>query len=141
VLANEVFLPIPIITLTGLWVTEETAPVEADKFDPEDYYFSLPNASHRARIDTLGTFGPYPFRLNMFLEGTFGYEVEDETSPPSGIPENVRRATVLLAAAWSVEKRLESVALDGSRAEVLDTGIPREVFDLIKRFRIRNDEI
>lgn len=135
VIGERVTLPWPIITLTGLWVysDREIGAVDDDKFDFDEYYFEV----GKSKIETEGgVFGVHPFKLNMELEGTFGYPIVDNETPPATLPQSIRRACTLIAANLSGENNKQVVGLDGVVSDMLDTRIPDEAKMLLKRYRL-----
>lgn len=74
----------------------------------------------------------YPFTAQLTIRGSGGYSVSE-------IPAPIRRAAVLIAAVFSSEKRIEQIGFDGSRTTLIDTRIPQEVKDLLKRYIVRGD--
>lgn len=133
VMSDEVHLLWPVLTLTKVAVVAQgnTAPTAADELASTDYYFEV-----GSRIITCdgGVFGPYPFKGVMELTGTFGYEVTTEEVPPTNIPQGINRACSLIAAAWSSEKRIEQIGLDGAKIELLETTVPKEARLLLQRW-------
>lgn len=115
VISDTLFVPWPIITLTEVKVGETVIPVA-------DYFFEVGRRSIRKLDGSLWskTDGV------ITLAGTFGY-----ASPPSGVV----RACVLIASAWSHEKRRERVDLNGQRTSLLDDRVPDDALTLLRRFR------
>lgn len=156
VVADEVFLKWPILTLTRVAVFpgNQAAPTSANDLPASAYSFEEGSSTITLEEDTLSQFwslyggqsgsilapkskvqfGPYPFKMNMLIEGTFGYAITDDLTPPLACPSAVSRATTILAANWSVEKMLEQVGLDGSKVELLDTKVGTEVLMLLSRW-------
>ena len=70
--------------------------------------------------------------------GTFGYALQQSspnTNPPVSIPASVRRATTLIAAAWTGEYRVEQVGLDGQRVSVAESKVPSDAKLLLSPFK------
>lgn len=65
------------------------------------------------------------------IKGIFGYRQNRTDSVPVGIPENIRQATILVAAAFSGHNQKDIVGLDGSREQVIDKAIPKSVYDIL----------
>lgn len=140
ILGNDIVLPFGIIDITEIrYMADSTVSSSPDFALSEIEYYYVPgrtiiNISSTVQIN-------YPFDGKMEVYGTFGYnlalDADDEpilTQPPTDIPAAVRRAATIVAAAWSNERRLESVALDGSKSMVLDNTVNKEVFSLLERF-------
>lgn len=140
VIGNSIALPFSIIDLTEVrYVADATVtPSSAHTLSEIEYYFE----EGRSTISISSTVEiNYPFDGRMEVYGEFGYSLSlDEnndpivTQPPYDIPAAVRRAATIIAAAWSNERRLESVALDGSKSSILDNTVNKEVFSLLERF-------
>lgn len=92
---------------------------------------------------------------DILVEGQIGYALQEECDcdcsesdkvfiaehlPPKDLPSAIRRATTLIASAFSGEMHKQMISLDGQRAEVLDTSIPSEVFKMLKPFRARSKQ-
>lgn len=91
-----------------------------------------------------GNWGSYPFTSKLELFGTFGFMLrvdgDDEpvlTEPPLTLPASIRRATALIAAAFSNEWRKDRVSPDGTRESLLEVRIPAEAKDLLRQWDIR----
>jgi hypothetical protein len=89
-------------------------------------------------------FGEYPFVRNMVIEGTFGYinDVGEDEEPevgdtrvPANLPATLRKATAIIAATYSLERRLEQTNLEGNRIELIELNIPTDVYKLLNKFR------
>lgn len=140
VIGNGVTLPFSIIDLTEVrYVADATVTPSSDHTLSEiEYYFE----EGRSTISISSTVQiNYPFDGRMEVYGSFGYNlsVDDDgdpivTQPPYDMPAAVRRAATIIAAAWSNERRVEQVALDGSRASLLDNSVNKEVFSLLECF-------
>ena len=161
VMEDTVYLPWPIITLTKLWVYNDrvVGKTNDDLWNPEDYYFENDDTKQIGKITAESRvmfrenpftyrsptiFGEYPFVRNMVIEGTFGYpndvgegeepEVGD-TRVPLNFPATLRKATAIIAATYSMERRLEQVNLEGNRIELIELNIPGDVYKLLNKFR------
>jgi len=82
-------------------------------------------------------FAYYPFKGKCEIKGTFGYTSSNSEEPPTGLPSEVRRACVLIAAAWSAERRVDRVGIAGEVSNILDTSIPEEARRLLRRYSLR----
>jgi len=67
------------------------------------------------------------------LKGTFGYAQATTADIPTGIPDQISYATRLVAAAMSGHNRKETVGLDGQKTDVIQTEIPKTVYQLLGR--------
>ncbi len=129
VFGNQVFLPKrPVIEITELKLGEQVL-TEGEDFvvKPEiiyrvggDWKVSTPDALIRIK----GRFG-YPQR------GAGEAPQLDRTIIPTGLPGNIRRAAVLVAAAFSGYDRKEIVGLDGQFTSIADRAIPKEVKEML----------
>lgn len=154
IMGDTVYLPWPIITITKLWVYSDRiiGKTDSDLWAATDYYFETDERKQLGKISSeAGEFGEFPrrgirhfvshpFRPNMVLEGTFGYpnadaEGVDETTIPLGLPSSVRKATAVIAATMSMERRLEQTNLEGNRIELIELNIPRDVYKMLDKFR------
>jgi len=78
----------------------------------------------------------YPFRGIIELYGTFGYALDgtNDQLPPPTMPAAVRRSAVIIASAWSYERAVQQVGLDGSTVNLLDNRITLEVEELLEHY-------
>lgn len=147
VIGNDILLPIPIIDIAEIRYMEDPTVTSSSAFalTEIDYYYE--DGSNRISVSSTTPLG-YPFEGRIELFGEFGYLLaEDEngdpilTEPPVGIPSAIRRATTIVAAAWSNQRRVENVALDGSKSLILDNTISKEVDVLLSPwvFRLKNN--
>jgi hypothetical protein len=83
-------------------------------------------------FESEASLGDIPFTGELAIKGSFGFPTTVATEPPATIPASVRRATILIACAFSNEWRRERVAFDGSRESLLETKVPSEVNELLK---------
>lgn len=127
VFGNVLFLPYwPVIELTKV----EVAGVEwvADT----DY------VAKGRRLYSLG--GNWPVGLDRDavarLTGKFGYAQTAATEVPTGIPDQIRRVAIIIAAVFSGYLRKDSVGLDGTVQQVTVTTLPTEVFTLLGNRKI-----
>lgn len=135
VIADQIFLPWPIKTLTEVKIGDFIA-------DPDRYVFAVGKRSIRLRdgdpwIPKNTTVYPMSPLLRVTyatggsstitVAGTFGF---------AAVPAAVSTACVRIAAAWSQEKRRERVSMDGQRTSLLDQRIPDDALTLLKRFRL-----
>jgi hypothetical protein len=140
VLGNDIVLPFRIVDISEVRYMEDSTVTSSPDFalTEIEYYFEegryIINVSSTRQIN-------YPFEGRVEVYGEFGYTLALDsnndpvlTEPPSDLPAAVRRATTIVAAAWSNERRLESVALDGSKSMILDNTVNKEVFALLERF-------
>ena len=143
VLGDSLYLPWPIQSVTKLWVWTDrlVGKTENDLWDgAEDYYVepAFAGVSNSMIYAESGSFGDYPFTGNIEIEGVFGYTLEDEDPeehPPTNLPPAIRRATTLVASAFSMRRHIEMVDMAGNRTEVLDSRIPPEARRLLGRHR------
>jgi hypothetical protein len=119
-----VYLPWPVITVDSVAVDGVTVP-------SADYVYYAGDRFIRLRA------GDWPSTHNMVVKGTFGYGASTDTSTdvPSDLPASVRRACIIVAGAWSHEKRREVVTPEGDTTSLLDERIPDEAKQLLNRWR------
>lgn len=124
----------PIISLTE--VDERGDDDTQNIVDLDDYGFTEGETS----VHCIRDWERLSFRDTIKIKGTFGYKDDPEASDPlqvssPDLPEEIRRATVLIAAAISAENRREVLSLDGGSTEVADHNIPKEAMTFIKARR------
>lgn len=151
VIGNTIWLPWPIVTLTE--VKENNIVV-----DPAWYYYevgrqsiaritnSLPVALGMPVVgefssdgDTIGAGPRWTTPGGVFtltVKGTFGYTATTTADVPPTLPPTVRRATTLIAAAWTMWNRKEVVGMEGSRQSILDSRLPKEALLLLEKHRM-----
>lgn len=134
VLGSHVALPYPILTISEVRYTTDASEASSAEqaVDAADYYFEVGKCSLH-----ISSAVDYPFFGRVEVYGELGYAVTLDTEVPVGLPSSVRRACTLLAAAWSNERRVEQVALDGSRTSLIDSSVPKEVPVLLDRYVLR----
>lgn len=129
-----IYLPWPIITLTE--VKQEDSTLETDA------YTGMSDGRIRLRKNSSSIwrvlrYNKYIFNseLDITIKGTFGYTVSGTTAPPTDVdfPASVRRATVLIASAFTNENEESSIFGDGTPIPVKD--VPEEAFKLLKEYR------
>lgn len=112
----------PIIAIESLTIDDEEWVLGEDfVFEVGDY-----------RITSL--VGDWPITCpshTVEIVGEFGYNQEDEEDVPDGLPADITRACVLLAAAFTGHNQREVAAVDGSKSAVFDKSIPKAVYDLL----------
>ncbi len=121
-------LPFPVITLTEVRLRGEVLDL-GDAVDFEE---------ERRIIYVRKQMEPEEFAHSLTVKGTFGYPLDTtdpDRLPPPTLPDLVKRATTQIAAAWSGELEKEQIALDGTRVSLLETRIPKESKELLKKFR------
>lgn len=147
IIGNDILLLFPIIDLDQVRVEEDPTviPSANSALSQIEYYYE----EGRSTINISSTVAlSYPFQGRIDLLGKFGYELEKDeaghsilTLPPKTLPSAIRRATTIVAAAWSNQRRVENVALDGSKSLILDNTVSKEVDNLINQwvFRAKNN--
>ena len=131
ILDYEVCMPWPVISLTDIEVNGE--PVAEDDYWFENgkkiiYFESKLHWQSKRRGPTIKVMGAFGYPLDL---------ENPDTTPPPTLPSSVKRACVLIAAAWSGELHKVQMGLDGSRLEMLDNRIPSEAKTLLSVFRLR----
>lgn len=130
------YLPRPILTLTAVAVLGETWVDGTDFVADSDgtkiiaargYWFGIsPVASPFAWQRE-----PNKVKDTIDLTGTFGYPAADAVTVPTGVPRNISRAAVLIAAALTSENKKDALGLDGSRVSLTDKNIPKTALQLL----------
>lgn len=102
--------------------------------EPSFWNSSMGLASLNPTKDQMGF--DYPFRGIIEVYGTFGYPLDSNNDqiPPPTMPAAVRRSAVIVAAAWSYERAVQQVGLDGSTTSLLDNRITMEVEELLEHY-------
>ncbi len=67
----------------------------------------------------------------FLIKGQFGYTQTASTDVPAGIPAEIRRACILIAAAWSGKATYEVIDLEGNKQDVASKQIPKAAFELL----------
>lgn len=66
------------------------------------------------------------------IKGRFGYAQEaGEDAVPTLIPEEIRQAAILIAAAFSGHNQKDVIGLDGSKEQVVDKVIPKTALNIL----------
>ena len=130
VVADSIFLPWPIQSVTALTIDGET-------IDTEDY-----RVEGRYELRYVDCFPDFPFDTDTFIQitGTLGYTHADLTTVPDDedFPAGLRRAVTLIAAAISGDYHKEMMPREGGAPQqVLVTDIPKEAKMLLRKYRRR----
>ena len=129
-----IYLPWPIITQTE--VKQEDSVLEADA------YTGMSDGRIRLRKNSKSIWraisrNKYLFNdeLDITIKGTFGYTISGTTAPPTDadFPASVRRATVIIASAFTDEN--EEVNIFGQGTPIPQKDIQEEAFKLLKEYR------
>lgn len=67
------------------------------------------------------------------LKGKFGYDQGSSAAIPTGIPEEIRWATIQVASAFTGQNRKEIIGVDGTKESIIDRTIPKTVYDVLGR--------
>jgi hypothetical protein len=130
VCGQYIFMPWPVITINEIMHDDE-------EWDVEDFRANV----GETRITYWTDIAFVEFEDNDWLtiDGTFGYTITDSEQPPTDakFPEAIRRACIHIAAALTGDMRKEVQALDGSKVSLLDTRIPEEAAQMLKRYKRR----
>ncbi|HMA78365.1 MAG TPA: hypothetical protein VKP88_04520, partial [Candidatus Paceibacterota bacterium] len=134
---NTVTLPLPIISMSGLYYGDDK-----DEIDSDDYDWR--NVGHGALILLLdGVTDTYWYNQitnvnnpKIYFSGKLGYAVSssDQQTPPVELPSEIVRAATITASAFTGMFQRESISYDGTRNTVTDTRIPEEAMTLLKPF-------
>lgn len=138
VMEETIYLPYHVIELTGLRTYDRRADADSATLWPvDDYYTESDIKKNTCRIfaERGLKFGDYPFMGFLDLFGRFGYDVPEGHTVSPDLPASIRKATAVIAATLSMERRLEQTNLEGNRIELVELNIPREVFHHLNRFR------
>ena len=129
-----IFLPWPIITLTE--VKQEDSVLETDA------YTGMSDGRIRLRKNSSSYWqsirrNKYQFNaeLDIKIKGTFGYAISGVTAPPTDadFPASVRRATIIIASAFTDENEEAAIFGQGNPIPIKD--IPEEAHKLLKEYR------
>ncbi len=129
-----IYLPFPIITLTE--VKQEDDVLESDA------YTGMSDGRIRLRKNSSSIwriirYDKYIFNkeLDITIKGTFGYTISGTTAPPTDadFPASVRRATVIIASAFTNENEETNLFGQGTPIPIKD--IPEEAYKLLKEYR------
>jgi hypothetical protein len=123
---ETLFLPYrPVIELTAVQEGDTLLAVDVDYIAKE---------GRLIRLGARWVVGDPPDN-DIELTGKFGYAQTAVTAVPADLPDQINRAAILVAAAFTGHNRKQIVGLDGSKEEVIDKAIPRTVFDILGRRR------
>lgn len=123
---NQVFLEWPVRTIDSIYFDGLLIPEESWEYNGLIITFDNP-------------FELKPVNNKLDIYGKFGYDFETVSNEPAAdLPPLIRRACVLTASAFTVQKRIELVPLerDNTPVNTLDTSIPSEAMKLLKRYVI-----
>lgn len=123
VVGDFVFLPHRILSLTAVEMDGETL------VQDDDYEIRTNGLGEGYALQKLH--GHWHFD-ELLLTGQFGYDQETTTEVPTGLPADIKRATVLIAAAWSGHNTYEVIGLDGNKQEVATKKIPDIALAILK---------
>ena len=129
-----IYLPWPIITLTE--VKQEDSVLEADAYTGmSDGRIRLRKNSKSIRRAISRNKYLFNDALDITIKGTFGNTISGTTAPPTDadFPASVRRATVIIASAFTDEN--EEVNIFGQGTPIPQKDIQEEAFKLLKEYR------
>jgi hypothetical protein len=126
IIGDTIYVPWRILTLTEV-------EIDGHVENPDDWGFEL----HSKAILYTDVWPKIPLDNANYirLTGTFGYLHPDLTAPPTDLPEAVREACIITAAALSGDYRREVTTVEGGKQDLLTTEVPEEAKKLLKRFR------
>lgn len=126
IVVDRIALPWPIISLTEVKENDVVLDTELG----EDYFYE---DGSKVLFRASGLWYKLKYKTTVELKGTFGYALTTDTEPPPTMPPDVRRACVLIAASWTMQNRREIVGYDGSKMTILESRVPDEARELLKR--------
>lgn len=122
ILGEVLFLPyIPIITLTSVVVAGTT-------WLADDDYVALDSRRLCSLDGEWPTLTPPDY---IVLTGTFGYVQATSAAVPTGLPEHIRAACSMIAAALADQLQKDQIGLDGQRISISDREIPKRAMLLL----------
>lgn len=143
VAGDQIFFPWPIVSLTKLEdITSEDNPIEldTDTWHAETGINSVTGAAEkRGLVTSSSRFTIYKHQVSLRATGVFGYALaagNPTDAPPTNLPTAVKRATMLIAAAYSGVWKKRWRDPNGDQQETLVTNVPKEAFNLLSRWRI-----
>jgi len=132
---THIYLPFPILSLASVSAEEEE--VDSDNYEfsekPSGYkHRSVLELKSTVTIDFLGQ-KTISASSNAEVKGTFGFTSTNQNTVPDDtqFPAGIRRATTLIASAFSEHNRKEQIALDGTRVAVASYNVPDEATDIL----------
>jgi hypothetical protein len=138
-LESKVFLPWPVITLSGVYLDGELLVLG------DDYTFENTREGGYGAVisfvssDTKAWFdSDDDSEGDVELVGVFGYTLatvegeDDPTAPPVDLPSDIQRACTLIAAAISGLNQRETLNYSGDRVSLTDSRIPKDAMELLK---------
>ena len=145
IVEEVIYLPWPVKTLTE--ITSDAVEISTDNYrwqNPPsgwgtaqvirngDYHWDKCYATSRERIILQDSSAPPVIKIT----GTFGYDDDsDDDTPPLDMPMQISRAATLIAAAFSGLYRRENIGLDGVKSDVMDSRIPQQALDMLRKWR------
>jgi len=134
---NTITLPLPIISMDGLYYGDDKNEIDSDDYDWRNVGFGAIILLLDGVTDTYW----YQQITNVnnpkiYFAGKMGYAVvsDDQQTPPTDLPSEIIRAATITASAFTGMFQRESISYDGVRNSVTDTRIPDEALKLLKPF-------
>ena len=140
IVATTIYLPWPIVSLS---LVEDITGDNAVTISTDDYRVRTglsanDTAEHRGMVVNSGRWPTVSHKNSLRLTGVFGYTlaaVSPTSVPPTNLPAAVNRAVVMLASTMSGSYNKQWRDAGGQVQEMLVSNVPKEVFDLLKRWR------
>jgi hypothetical protein len=145
---DKLILPFRIRELVGLKVNDDVLDPTTYDYDEYSAYLLSLQDMHTMRVEMWHEQRTYlkndNKRMTVTVWGSFGYTNSTggsghnpENHPPSDLPSAIRRATILIAAAFSGLNTHDYVDMSGARQNVNDNKIPSEAIKLLEKYCYR----
>jgi hypothetical protein len=125
----------PIIDLTSVTVNGTLWTVDVDYIRQTTRLVSInghwPTSGIPSGSPALYSSGCSSVPAKVEIVGTFGYFQADHSQVPTGLPADLNRAAILIAAAHSGHNQKEVVGVDGTKSAVYDKNIPKAALAIL----------
>lgn len=123
----------PIIVFTSVTVAGQLWVADTDYVLKSDRLIAIPGWFGQVSTQFCSLLPNLTDRVSIL--GKFGYDQANSAAIPTGLPQEINRAAILVAAAFSGHNQKEIVGMDGNKAGVTDKTIPKAVFDILGKRR------
>lgn len=130
-----IYLPFPVLSITKITLDGNDIDLSACEYATKPSHYKMRSEikiGEVASTDFLGQTVKYN-QGKVVVFGDFGYTALSSADVPDDLdfPPGIRRAATLIASVFSEQKRVEELALDGTRTSIAEYTIPKEVYDIL----------